>query len=268
MIFASDLDRTLIYSKKFISDHKDIRLIEKKEDESISFMTEIAIKKLKKLSDELLFIPVTTRTIEQYRRISILEKIAHKYAIVSNGGNIIIDGEVDRYWSQFIRNKIKRMCLPFKDLLLKFKEIESIEWVKRKRTADNLFTYCIVERDNIPMEKLNSFMEWLEHRNWKGSLQGRKLYFVPKCVCKWEATKYIKECENIDFVASAGDSLLDLPMLKMADYAISPPHGEIYKDHRESKAAQNIIFTEKEGIFAAEEILEKINICKESVLNV
>lgn len=268
MIFASDLDRTLIYSKKFVTTNEGIRLIEKKGDEEISFMTDIAIKKLDELSKEILFVPVTTRTIEQYKRISILKDIAPKYAIVSNGGNILVDGELDVQWSQIVKNKIKKECLPFEDVLLKFKEIESNDWVINRRMADDLFSYCIVDRENIPIKKLYAFIDWLNNYNWKVSLQGRKLYFVPKCVCKWEATKYIKERENIDFVVAAGDSLLDLPMLKMADVGIAPRHGEIYKVHRQIEEDTNITFTQKEGIFASEEILEKINMYKEGALNI
>ncbi|QEK11014.1 haloacid dehalogenase [Crassaminicella thermophila] len=259
MIFASDLDRTLIYSKKFVSNDEGIKLIETKGKEEISFMTKKAIKRLKKLSEEILFIPVTTRTIEQYRRISLFqEEIRPKYAIVSNGGNILINGEIDYEWNNIIQKKIKEECISFKEVESKFEEIESNQWVINRKVADNLFSYCIIHPEYVP-EVLYSFIDWMEDNNWKVSLQGRKLYFVPCCVCKWEATQYIKMRENIDFVASAGDSLLDLPMLKMADYAVVPPHGEIYKKYeRTYETIQNITFTEKEGIFAAEEILEKI----------
>ncbi|MCT4605524.1 MAG: hypothetical protein N4A64_05350 [Marinisporobacter sp.] len=259
MIFASDLDRTLIYSKKFVSNKDCIRLVEKKDHEEISFMTETAIEELKSVSEDMLFIPVTTRTIEQYKRIAIFEEISPKYAIVSNGGNILVNGEVDEEWHHLIQKKIKKDCLPLEELLLKFDEIASKEWLLRRRMADNLFTYCIVDGEKIPMEKLNAFIKWLELRNWKVSLQGRKLYFVPYCVCKWKALEYIKERENIDFIISAGDSLLDLPMLKKADIGIAPPHGEIYRIYKDTEETKNIIFTEKEGISASEEILEKIN---------
>lgn len=261
MIFASDLDRTLIYSKKFVSKHEHIQLIETKGEEAISFMTQEAINLLKELSEEILFIPVTTRTIEQYRRISLFqEEIRPKYAIVSNGGNILIDGEVDPEWNHAIQKRIKEECLPFEEVQSKFEEIASKQWVISKKVADDLFSYCIIHPECVPMEVLDSFIHWLEDKHWRVSLQGRKLYFVPKCVCKWEATQYIKMRENINFVASAGDSLLDLPMLKMADYAVSPPHGEIYKAYNQvHETIQNITFTENEGIFAAEEILEKIH---------
>jgi len=49
-------------------------------------------------------------------------------------------------------------------------------------------------------------------------------------------------------------------MLQMADYAVVPKHGEIYKSYEKYKE-DHIIFTESEGIIAAEEILQKIIEC-------
>jgi hypothetical protein len=48
-------------------------------------------------------------------------------------------------------------------------------------------------------------------------------------------------------------------MLKKADKGIAPPHGEHYRIYKDTEETKNIIFTEKEGISASEEILEKIN---------
>ncbi|MBF8982417.1 hypothetical protein IZY60_02585 [Lutibacter sp. B2] len=262
MIFASDLDRTLIYSKKFVKeDMKNIRLIETKEEESISYMTEKAIDQLKELSKKASFIPVTTRTIAQYKRIHLFrDEIKPKYAITSNGGNIIINGEVDTNWNEKIRKSIGADSLATEDVLKKFEDIKSDTWLLKSHIAEDLFHYFIVDRENVPLKELETFSDFLNENNWKTSLQGRKLYFVPQCVCKWKALEYIKDREEETFIASAGDSLLDLPMLKMADYAVVPKHGEIYKFYEKGKD-DHIIFTESEGIIAAEEILQKIIGC-------
>ena len=54
----------------------------------ISFMTEKAIALLRELSEEMMFVPVTTRTVEQYNRVSLFrEEIRPTYAITSNGGS-------------------------------------------------------------------------------------------------------------------------------------------------------------------------------------
>src|SRR4051794_41187319 len=110
MIFASDLDRTLIYSSKFFDPKQtelSVRNVEVYNGREISYMTEKAIQLLKELSEQMMFIPVTTRTVEQYSRISLFqEEIRPAYAITCNGGVVLKDGQVDRYWEEFVQSKI------------------------------------------------------------------------------------------------------------------------------------------------------------------
>ena len=69
MLYFSDLDRTLIYSKKFLKEDLKEVPIEKYEGEYISFMTEKSINLLREINEKNIFIPCTTRSIEQYERI-------------------------------------------------------------------------------------------------------------------------------------------------------------------------------------------------------
>ncbi len=157
-----------------------------------------------------------------------------------------------------IQSQLTGECSDIAEVLERFKEIQSDKWIINHRVADELFSYCVVEIDKIPHDELASFEEWLGENNWNLSLQGRKLYFVPKCICKGAAIDYIKEKEGHEFMTAAGDSLLDLPMLEMADHALCPPHGELNRFIIEGGEINNDIeITEKEGIFAAEEILER-----------
>ncbi|MFZ5969337.1 MAG: HAD family hydrolase [Bacillota bacterium] len=262
MIFASDLDQTLIYSKRFVTgENHRVRLIETKDEEEISYMTEKAIDSLKAISQKILFIPTTTRTVAQYQRISLFHnEIVPSYAVVSNGGNIMVKGQLDKGWNEKIHSRIKNECLESHDVLGGFEEIRSEAWVKSLRTADGLFHYCIIEKEHIPKRELEDFSKWLRVNNWHMSLQGRKLYFVPRCVSKWEAIAHIQEREGKETVIAAGDSLLDMPMLDMANYALVPTHGEIMKTYgKTAEEVSTYTFIDKEGIAAAEEILEKVS---------
>ncbi|MCT4508824.1 MAG: HAD family hydrolase [Tepidibacter sp.] len=262
MLFASDLDRTLIYSNKFLDkkEREDVRLIETKGDKEISFMTNKAIDKLKKLSQNICFVPTTTRTIEQYKRISIFQsEIKSKYAVVSNGGNIIIDNKVDKIWNELIRNKMKNEAASIEDVLKKFNEIKNKEWLISCNTADELFCYCIVDCDKFEQDSLSYFIEWLDMNNWNVSMQGRKIYFMPNCVNKRDAILNIANNIGAKHIASAGDSYLDLSMLSIADYAVSPLHGEIYNIYTNEKYEDiKLDFTLSSGILASEEILENV----------
>jgi len=76
------------------------------------------------------------------------------------------------------------------------------------------------------MEKFDTFSTWLEENGWVSSIQGRKMYFVPKCVDKWTALKYISDLEKTKTIISSGDSKLDLNMVKNASIGIIPSHGQ------------------------------------------
>ncbi|MCT4592846.1 MAG: hypothetical protein N4A57_01020 [Anaeromicrobium sp.] len=258
MIFASDLDRTLIYSKKFIENicREEIVLVERMDEKEISYMTKKAFDHLSKLKDKLLFVPVTTRTIKQYKRIFMLnEVISPKYAVVSNGGNILIDGKVDEEWRSIIQSKLKE-CAPIDEIRNEFDKVKG-HWVLRGYDADNLFLYNIVDEENVHKETLDIFNKWLDKMNWNMSLQGRKLYFVPNCINKWSPIEYIKNMEKKNTVFASGDSLLDMPILNMANYSIAPTHGEIYKTYDK---IDTIEFTDESGILCAEEIIKKVEL--------
>ena len=63
MIFASDLDGTLIFSKKHcegITECTEIVLVEKNGQKEISYMTKKSVEILKAMSKLAIFIPVTT----------------------------------------------------------------------------------------------------------------------------------------------------------------------------------------------------------------
>jgi len=71
-IFACDLDQTLIYSSKFIfnlslAEKEKIRIIEAKDGIAISYISVDCIAKIQEIMENNIFIPATTRTIEQYK---------------------------------------------------------------------------------------------------------------------------------------------------------------------------------------------------------
>ncbi|WP_459501680.1 HAD family hydrolase [Bacillus sp. C1] len=259
MIFASDLDQTLIYSRKAFRAHiedEQIQLIETLDGKEISFITHKTIFLLKQLQRQSQFIPVTTRTIEQFQRITLFQnEIIPEYAITSNGGTILHNGKQDSTWRS-IQTKRLAACMEKEDILTEFQNISHKEWVLSQKTADNLFHYCIINRENIPYDELTTFTDWLDTQGWTHSLQGRKLYFVPKPVNKWDAVQYVQEKIQAKTVITAGDSLLDLCMLEKSNYAIAPLHGEL--ETKQRNLSPHIVRTTEMGIYAAEDIVSNV----------
>ena len=113
IVFNSDLDNTLIYSyKKDIG--KNIRCVEVYQGREISFMTETSALLLEKINPKLIFVPTTTRTLEQYNRINLGIGVP-AFALVCNGGVLLESGVSSEEWYSETLNMISES----KDELLK-----------------------------------------------------------------------------------------------------------------------------------------------------
>jgi hypothetical protein len=72
VLAATDLDRTLIYSRKaraLGADDAATVCVEVHDGEQVSFMTAAAAEALVDLAARAAVVPVTTRIVEQYRRV-------------------------------------------------------------------------------------------------------------------------------------------------------------------------------------------------------
>lgn len=260
MIFASDLDRTLIYSNFFVKPEiNDIVVVEQREGKNISFMTEKSIDLLNKIHTKLLFIPTTTRSKEQYERISVFQNtISPKYAIISNGGIILKDGEVDTTWSSIIALKMKNIISPV-ELIKHCNFFLELSQINSYRCCDDLFLYAVLKENTLEDEMLLQLTEVCSEYGYSVTKNGRKVYIIPSFINKWAPIEYIMELESEKEFISSGDSTLDLPMLINSIHSFIPVHGELYHLHREELSLKsNIHFTVGEGLLSSEEFLQNI----------
>lgn len=255
MMFASDLDGTLIYSNRRLDEEPlpvPVRSVEVYNGREISFMTEKAIALLRELADEMMFVPVTTRTAEQYNRISLFrEEIRPTYAITCNGGVVLKDGNVDIYWQDYVRAKIDGSTASVEDVKRKIEETAGSSWLEPIHVVDRFFVYMIIKPPLSP-ERFKEYSRWAAEYGWVFSVQGRKVYFIPSFINKWDAVNYVAEIEGKKTIYTAGDSNLDVCLIEQAKFGLIPRHGE---------AAVNfghLGLTQKTGILASEEIIETI----------
>ncbi|QMV41448.1 HAD family hydrolase [Cohnella cholangitidis] len=256
MIFACDLDQTLIYSRNSmgpIEQPDELVPVELDQGEYRSFMTRTAYRDLQALSGRVHFVPTTTRIYEQYRRIfGLTEGVPSRYAIVSNGGKVLIDGRSDEEWENRVRRTVREKCAPAPEIKGKFDELVAKEWIIKDRYCDELFYSVIVDRAKLRAGLMDDLTKLLQDDGWNCSLQGRKIYLVPDCVSKGSAVRYVKELAGASYVFAAGDSLLDESMLDVADEFVAPNHGELYRKYG---VHDRILFTERSGIRASEEVV-------------
>lgn len=266
VLIATDLDRTMIYSKNAIGgDPSGTDLasgpppvcVEHYDGGPLSHMSVETIEMLRRISHGTPVIPTTTRTIAQFQRIS-LPGAPWKYAITSNGGNILVDGNPDPFWRNEIDRSTRRAG---SELAHVHRELETridVGWVSSLRVADDLFPYLVVDLSTIPADFEAEWNAWCTSRGWNVSRQGRKIYTMPDSVSKSRALAEVRR-RLIDSgaltpdctVLAAGDGALDADMLEYADFAIRPRHGELEELNWQRPT---VTVTETSGIRASVEI--------------
>ncbi|MGN0638708.1 MAG: HAD family hydrolase [Huintestinicola sp.] len=211
MLFLSDLDRTLIFSYKRLTE--DNICVEEKESKKLSFMTPLSAGLLWEISEKVTFIPITTRSIEQYERISFPSGMP-RLAVCDNGGNLLVNGVPDPIW----RKRAEEHILPAMAEMERIKSYwESLPDVYFEvRLVDGTFIFT---KSHIPLETLRLTAEKLCPEKVDLFDNGDKIYAVPKGINKGAALLWLKEMYGEEMIA-AGDSLFDIEMLRNADIAI------------------------------------------------
>ncbi|MFJ5773140.1 HAD family hydrolase [Streptomyces sp. NPDC093094] len=259
VLVASDLDRTLIYSSAALAltmpDARAPRLlcVEVHESRPLSFMTETAAGLLAELGDAAVFVPTTTRTRKQYQRIN-LPGPPPRYAICANGGQLLVDGVTDEDWHAAVTARLAEECAPLEEIRDHLAVSADPLWVRKHRVAEDLFAYLVVERELLPEEWVKELAVWAENRGWTVSLQGRKIYAVPKPLTKSAAVREVARRTGADLTLTAGDSLLDADLLLAGDRGWRPAHGELAEA---DWAAPAVTALPERGVLAGERILRE-----------
>jgi len=215
ILFNSDLDNTLIYSYKHeIGVAK--RCVEIYQGREISFMTEKSYQLLLKISEKVLFVPTTTRTVEQYNRIK-FENLMPHYALVCNGGVLLIDGEEDGDWFNGSLSLIKDSETQLKKAESYLKSDENITFEIR-----NIKELFIFTKSSHPLETLQNLENRLDTTKVDVLNIGEKIYVIPKKLNKGTSVERLKKKLNPTKTIAAGDSDFDVPMLEIADIALAP----------------------------------------------
>jgi hypothetical protein len=258
-LVASDLDRTLIYSAAALGlrvpDAQAPRLlcVEVYESKPLSYLTETAAGLLAELAARTVIVPTTTRTREQYRRIH-LPGPAPRYAVCANGGHLLIDGESDQDWHTAVQRRLRADCAPLTEIRDHLRRSADPRWLLKERAAEDLFAYLVVDRGQLPETWVKELVHWAQPRGWMVSMQGRKVYAVPRPLTKSAAVAEIARRTGATETLAAGDSLLDADLLLAADCGWRPGHGELADS---GWSAPHITALSERGISAGESLLRE-----------
>lgn len=213
-IFASDLDNTLIYSYK-TAKACDI-CVEMKDGKRLSFMTPKSCLLLEQVIKSTDFIPITTRSLEQYKRINFFEGYTPPLALVSNGGILLVNGLIDEQWYEESRQTAACAADEWDDGIALLNSDNDI--ITEVRTVDGLFTFT---KSRNPEKTVSHIDKLIDKKYITVFNIGDKIYIMPSELNKGTAIKRLKERFPDEAIICAGDSSLDAPMFDVCDYSIA-----------------------------------------------
>lgn len=259
-LIATDLDQTMIYSPGALRfpgadiDAPTLISVEVVDGRPSAFMTADAHRGFEKLSAAHTLVPCTTRTVEQFRRIRLPLATTDRpqYAVASNGGTLLVDGRPDIDWRAGLEARLRDTASPLAEVTAALKARATGDWVLKRRSADDLFTYLVVDLAAVPDGFLAEWGQWCADHGWLLSVQGRKVYSTPVGLRKSAAIAEVAARVGTDRLLAAGDGLLDAELLELADAGIRPRHGELegLDWHR-----PHVTVTEYAGVLGGEEIV-------------
>ena len=218
-IFACDIDNTILYSYKH-RQPEDICL-EWLDGKPQSYTTANAWHLLAAVSGLPGFVPITTRSLSQYRRIQWPDGKAPRFVLVANGGILLRNGEMDTAWQQETQERIAGEKEEVKQLA---EAISAAPDFLHSKMVDDVYLFAYQPMaDEAQMAALAE--KWQKKTQLAAAPSGHKLYFFPHELDKGSAMRRLMEKAGIAQSMAAGDSSIDLPMLEAADCALVPNAG-------------------------------------------
>lgn len=240
----SDLDGTLIFSARHLGDEADLVLTETYRGNPQTWMTTTAAADLRVARDLAPFIPVTTRVESQYRRIKLQGPMA-EYAILGNGGQILIGGEVDKDWDDRVNDNSWNVSSPHVIADTLERALEGQAWVHRVRILDNVVCVAAKRDHQTPALWAELLSRFAEDNGWTAYPQGRKTHVIPSHITKEAAAAEVASRLGVDRTIASGDHHLDEGLMRWATAAIQPAHGA---------GVAGIRQTARAGVLAGQEI--------------
>jgi len=257
IVFASDLDRTLIYPARTLPVGSDAFVVEYYNGRGVSVAAPATIRALRELACHDAFVPVTTRSRLQLERIAPVWSIArHGWAICANGFTLLDRGVEDRGWKAIVDAGCAESASLDEARGVFEREIgspETVGWMHSLRDCDDRFLFTTIARTHAPPDLESIATQALAPLHWRAVWHGRKLYALPAALGKAPAAAYLRERLDIDVLMSAGDSVLDIALMESADVSWCPRDAEIVALDRVPERA---IVTDLPHVGAAQQIAE------------
>lgn len=249
MMFFTDLDRTIIYSKRFIKGiDEPLVVVEMKEGREISYMTKRSISLLEEIRSCTQFIPVTARKWDEIMRIDFIANDVPAVMVCEAGRSIYLNGKRDTSWDEHIHQMMDSRSQNINIAFERFKT----EMNKLGYPAWEINEYMWMTKVEGWKEEVRSYVEemtdWFSEKDCLLQIQERKVYLIPTKISKGAAVRYLLDRYQPEKSLSSGDAEMDRGMFEQTLYQVAPKHHTI-------SCTDSVMVTTATGLYAGEEIL-------------
>lgn len=221
------------------------------DNREVSYMTRRSLALLRQVKDQVVFIPTTTRTEEQYCRIH-LGVGAIEYALVCNGGVLLYNGQEDKTWYQESLERIEGCQRELEKAACEL--TTDPDRILEVRNIRDLFLFTKSAEPSRSVERLKKILDLSVVDVF---CNGSKLYVLPRQLNKGLALRRLTQRLGEGTTIAAGDSIFDISMLNAADLALAPVD---LTEEKECK--EHIIGIEKAGVFSDAMLVNVLTYCK------
>lgn len=209
-VWFSDLDNTLIYSHRTTFTQEKV-LVEYLRGKEQSYMTQETYNFM--CSNRIRFIPVTTRSVEQYNRLFVFGKeIVADHALVCNGAILLNKGYIDEKW----------LCETKSIADEGIKALEQIQNELSEYNINNVEGVMLYFKVENPEELARVLRDKYANESVYIGFDKRKVYIIPAEISKGNAVRRYCSRFGITKTISSGDSEFDITMLNITNISMAP----------------------------------------------
>lgn len=250
VLFVTALDNAIIFSKGFVKDEK-VEAVEYKDNKEVSYITKRALSYLKDLNEYMTIIPITSRSLEEYKQITFHSMFEH--AILNNGLTILYKGIVeDVNWQILIKKEFDKMDLTDVESLLH----NCSPLLEGNFELKDYYYYAKVKahQEIMVLKLLKPFL----HKDWNCFVQDNKLYITPKFASIDNALIYLSGKYSLDLNTSfgVGVKVEDKKFMDLITNKISFNYSELWESLSGAEKYNYSVFTI--GLSDSERMLKMI----------
>ena len=226
-----DLDGTLIFSHRYY--HEGYKPIETYKDRQISFIERDTLTALEDVINCGEFVPITSRTKAQYERIEIFKENCPRYALLDNGGILLINGIEDSLWGKETKRILNNSLETLNDIAIWATQYADV------KIQDEIVVFIKTADDRRREEVIKGLNQY---KGFYWFMHGEKLYVCSELLTKGTAIKRFKKRFSVERSIAAGDSEVDFSMVDYVDIFVTDER------NRELINSEKAVFTKQRDV--------------------